>query len=130
MPLTRQAFHNTGEHIHIALWPKVHEMHQVASRHYAFEGRCFVVAVGQLLHKDQLPSELSISEEANMPDDGMILNGNSCIIGPDGKYLLPPQENGPDLIIHTINDLKRTIDERMLVASEEATSGSVAAKQE
>jgi predicted amidohydrolase len=37
MPLTRQAMHNSGEHIHVALWPNVHEMLQVASRHYAFE---------------------------------------------------------------------------------------------
>ena len=39
MPLTRQSLHDSGEQIHIALWPKVHEMHQIASRQYAFEGR-------------------------------------------------------------------------------------------
>jgi predicted amidohydrolase len=46
MPLARQALHNAGEHIHVAVWPTVHEMHQIASRHYAFEARCFVLAVG------------------------------------------------------------------------------------
>lgn len=40
MPLTRQHLHSLGEQIHIAVWPTVHEMHQIASRHYAFEGRC------------------------------------------------------------------------------------------
>ncbi|MBA3607636.1 MAG: hypothetical protein H0W43_03860 [Chthoniobacterales bacterium] len=33
MPLARQALHNAGEHIHVAVWPTVHEMHQIASRH-------------------------------------------------------------------------------------------------
>ncbi|MBA2340742.1 MAG: carbon-nitrogen hydrolase family protein, partial [Pyrinomonadaceae bacterium] len=39
MPLARQAMHTSGEHIHVAVFPTVHEMHQIASRHYAFEGR-------------------------------------------------------------------------------------------
>ena len=55
MPLTRQAMHNSGELIHIALWPQVHEMLQLASRHYAFEGRCFVIAVGQIMKASSFP---------------------------------------------------------------------------
>ena len=39
MPLARQALHDSGEEIHVALWPGVQGLHQVASRHYAFEGR-------------------------------------------------------------------------------------------
>jgi predicted amidohydrolase len=46
MPLARQALHDSGEDIHVAVWPTAHEMLQVASRHYAFEGRCFVVVAG------------------------------------------------------------------------------------
>ncbi len=34
MPLARQVLHDSGEHIHVAVWPTVHEMHQIASRHY------------------------------------------------------------------------------------------------
>jgi predicted amidohydrolase len=47
MPLGRQALHESGEDIHVAVWPTAHELHQVASRHYAFEGRCFVLAAGR-----------------------------------------------------------------------------------
>jgi predicted amidohydrolase len=43
MPLARQAMHESGEDVHVAVWPTAHEMHQVASRQYAFEGRCFVL---------------------------------------------------------------------------------------
>lgn len=46
MPLTRQSLHLAGEELHIALWPSVGELNQIASRHYALEGRCFVVAAG------------------------------------------------------------------------------------
>ena len=58
MPLARQAMHDSGEDIHVALWPTAHEMLQVASRHYAFEGRCFVLAAGSLMRASSLPAEL------------------------------------------------------------------------
>ncbi len=85
MPLSRQALHDTGEQIHLALWPKVHEMHQIASRQYAFEGRCFVIAVGQMLSVSDLPTQLNYTASQNE-----LLDGGSCVIGPDGHYLLPP----------------------------------------
>ena len=55
MPLARQALHNAGEDIHVAVWPTVHEMHQIASRHYAFEARCFVLAAGLVMRVKDLP---------------------------------------------------------------------------
>ena len=58
MPMARQALHESGEEIHVAAWPTVKEMHQVASRHYAFEGRCFVLAVGSLMRVADIPEEL------------------------------------------------------------------------
>src|SRR6266852_3414942 len=57
MPLVRMAMHNSGEHIHVAVWPTVHDLHQLASRHYAFEGRCFVLAVGLLMPATDIPQE-------------------------------------------------------------------------
>ena len=49
MPLARTAMHQAGEQIHVAVWPTANEMAQLASRHYAFEGRCFVLAVGLMI---------------------------------------------------------------------------------
>jgi predicted amidohydrolase len=88
MPLARQAMHDGGERIHVAMWPTVHEMHQIASRHYAFEGRCFVLAAGSLMHARDLPPELRRPE--GMADDALLLRGGSAIIGPDGAYLAGP----------------------------------------
>lgn len=90
MPLTRQALHESGEDIHIALWPNVHEMHQVASRQYAFEGRCFVVAVGQMLAVKDFPEELALPDELASDPDRWILKGGSCVVGPNGMYVLEP----------------------------------------
>lgn len=85
MPLSRQALHDTGEQVHLALWPKVHEMHQIASRQYAFEGRCFVIAVGHMLSVSDLPDQLQYTTNTEE-----LLNGGSCVIGPDGQYVLNP----------------------------------------
>jgi len=90
MPLARQVLHDSGEHIHIAVWPTVHEMHQVASRHYAFEGRCFVLAAGLLMRVGDLPHQLGLTEELSRNPDQLVLKGGSSIIGPDGKYLVEP----------------------------------------
>jgi nitrilase len=88
MPLVRQHMHNTGEQVHVAVWPTVHEMHQVASRHYAFEGRCFVLAAGQIMHASSLPKGLSRVEQ--LSPDSLIERGGSAIIGPNGGYLAGP----------------------------------------
>ncbi len=98
MPLARAALHAKGEVLHIAQWPAVKEMHLVASRHYAFEGRCFVAAAGTCLSKDDVMNGFaSLSTEepeahallASIPD-GLIHNGGSAIIGPDGGYIAGP----------------------------------------
>lgn len=90
MPLSRQALHESGEDIHVAVWPTVHERHQIASRHYAFEGRCFVLAAGSLMRAGALPPELERDPARAGSDDTLVLRGGSAIIGPDGRYLAGP----------------------------------------
>jgi nitrilase len=88
MPSARQVLHADGEQIHVAVWPTVHEMHQVASRHYAFEGRCFVLAAGLLMTAEDLPAGLPLTEEAR--GRRLLLRGGSAVIGPDGRYVAGP----------------------------------------
>jgi nitrilase len=90
MPLARQAMHDTGEEIHVAAWPGVHEMHLVASRHYAFEGRCFVIAAGSILRVDQMPADLPVAAKYAHDPKGLMIAGGSAIIGPGGKLLAGP----------------------------------------
>ena len=113
MPLVRQTMHNSGEHIHVAVWPTVHEMHQICSRQYAFEGRCYVVAVGQILQVKDLPNELELIDDLKDTPDKMILSGGSCVIAPNGKYILEPQFEKTGIIMVEIDDLDKVYKERM-----------------
>lgn len=94
MPLARAAMHNLREDVHVAAWPTVRETYQIASRHYAFEGGCHVLAAGTLLHRDDLLEGLKLvggNAEAlalfkEIPDTQLQFGG-SAIIGPDASVL-------------------------------------------
>jgi predicted amidohydrolase len=117
MPLTRQAMHDEGEDIHFGLWPAVKSSHKLASRHYAFEGRCFVVAMGQLIKKSDIPDNLTIAPEIKNNESEFLLDGGSCIIDPNGEYLLEPQYGVDDIIYHDLPPLKSLYTERMNLAT-------------
>jgi len=70
--------------------PTVHELHQLASRHYAFEGRCFVLAVGLMMPTEDLPRELRDGATLRPGESQWIERGGSAIIGPDARYVLDP----------------------------------------
>ena len=112
MPLARQAMHIAGEHIHVAVWPTVHQMHQVASRHYAFEGRCFVLAAGMIMRVKDMPKELRLTPELDANPESFLLYGGSTIFGPDGKYVVEPLCEQEDVIIADL-DLDALDRERM-----------------
>jgi predicted amidohydrolase len=112
MPLARQAMHIAGEQIHIAVWPTVHQMHQIASRHYAFEGRCFVLAAGMVMRVKDLPRELEVTTELAANPEAFILYGGSTIIGPGGKYITEPVCE-QEIIIMADLDLSVTDREKM-----------------
>lgn len=109
MPAARMAFHAKQEAIHIAQWPEINEMKLLASRHYAFEGQCFVLAAGAILTRDDLlagvdsltPAEPLVRELlASIPcspgrkgagDKATYLQrGGSAIIGPSGFPIAGP----------------------------------------
>jgi nitrilase len=77
----------------------VHELHQLASRHYAFEGRCFVLAVGLMMRAEDLPRELR--EEVTLPfgEGQWIERGGSAIVGPDSRYVLDPVFDREELLV-------------------------------
>ncbi|HEX9563525.1 MAG TPA: carbon-nitrogen hydrolase family protein [Gemmatimonadaceae bacterium] len=99
MPLARQALHDSGEDVHIALWPMVHERLQLASRHYAFEGRCFVLAAGSVLRAVSLPAGLAVDPARVPAASALVLRGGSAIIGPDGNYVAPPVLDEAKLLV-------------------------------
>jgi nitrilase len=112
MPLARQAMHESGEDVHVALWPTAHEQLQLASRAYAFEGRCYVLAAGALLRASALPPELEPHPDIVRHPDQWVMRGGSAVIGPDGRYIVEPVYDEPRTIIADL-DLDRLRGERM-----------------
>jgi len=112
MPLARQAMHESGEEIHVACWPTVRDMYQVASRHYAFEGRCFVLAAGLITAARDLPNDLELPPEMKERPDALVCAGGSCIIGPDGVLLAGPVFDREEILLADL-DLGTIAEESM-----------------
>jgi len=109
MPLARAAMHAKKEKIHVAQWPSVIDLHQMASRHYAFEGQCFVLACGcTLTKKDVLdgfesldakePAAWDMLNSIAHTDNDYLMTGGSCVIGPDAGYIMEPEFNTKTII--------------------------------
>jgi nitrilase len=114
-PLARQALHDAGEDVHVAVWSAVagvNGMHQQASRCYAFEARCHVLAAGQLMRAADLPDALEPSPEKVTGPDQWLLSGGSAIIGPDGSYLAGPLYEEPGILVAEL-DYRRNTEEAM-----------------
>jgi nitrilase len=98
MPLPRFALHAQGEQIHVAAWPDAPDIEQVASRSYAFEGRCFVICAASWLTMDDVPKDFeapealaaSINPAFGEHGAAVLIPGGSSIIGPDGSTLVGP----------------------------------------
>jgi len=115
MPMARVAMHDEGEDLHIALWPFVKGMHHIASRHYAIEGRCHVVSVGQIMHRDELPAGMELSPTVDQGQD-YLMKGGSAIYGPDGEYIMEPLYGENAFIVKEL-DLSKNTAERMSLAT-------------
>jgi predicted amidohydrolase len=112
MPLARQALHESGEDVHVAAWPTAHERSQLASRHYAFEGRCYVLVAGSVMRAGALPDELEVHPGRVSDSGAWVLRGGSAIIGPDGNYLVEPRYDEACIVQATL-DLDRIREEQM-----------------
>ena len=94
MPLARAALHHEGETVHVAAWPTVREAYALASRHYAFEGRCFLLAAGTVQDRaDVLEGLARVGGDADAEaliktiPDGPLQRGGSLIVAPDATVL-------------------------------------------
>lgn len=110
MPLARAAMHHRGEAVHVAAWPTVRDTYAIASRHYAFEGRCFVLAAGLIQHRADVVDGLArvgghAEAEALLRSiaDGPLNRGGSLIVGPDAAVLAQAGEGEEHL--HATLDL-------------------------
>ena len=107
-PLFKYALIAQGEQIHCACWPgswphypppgrSNKEIVQIASRAYAIEGSCFVVAASTYI-----PEEAA--EVANLGNAHWGFPGGSAVIDPNGEYLAGPVY-GKETILYADVDL-------------------------
>ena len=103
LPLARQVLHADGEQLHVAAWPDLPEIHETAARSYAFEGRCFVVSAGLYLSVDDVPAELLDAYRAGLGagvgSDGVLFDGGSAVVGPDGEWVVEPVRGRAELVV-------------------------------
>jgi nitrilase len=111
MPLTRFAMHAKGEQIHVAAWPDADDVHHLASRHYAFEGRCYVLCVGSYTTARDLPEDFELAKAMGVSGEDALLTGGSGIIGPDGSWLSGPVD-GREAIVYAELDMSRIAEEQ------------------
>ncbi|MGW4201883.1 carbon-nitrogen hydrolase family protein [Streptomyces sp. NPDC004726] len=110
-PLARHALHAQHEEIHVAAWPDMPESHVIAARSYALEGRCFVISAGQVLSTDDVPADLLDAYRAGVgpdaPESGLLFNGGSSIVGPDGSWIVEPVYDEARIITATLRTGRR-----------------------
>ena len=119
MPLTRFAMHAQSERIHVAAWPWGYELAHLASRHYAFEGQCFVLVAATYMPASVVPDGFELREAMNAgadPEGGedVLMTGGSGVIGPDGSWVVGPVY-GEESIIYADLDLDRASQEQYAV---------------
>lgn len=113
MPLARHVLHSEGEQVHVAAWPHGSDLHQLASRHYAFEGRTFVLLAAAYLPKKEMPADFELADDLQGAPD-VLLDGGSAIIGPDGNYVTEPVRGREELVVAEV-DLERIAEEKLIL---------------
>lgn len=109
MPLARAAMHHEGETVHVAAWPEVSDIAMLASAHYAFEGRAFVLAAGTIQYKQELIAgyekaggDGSARKLLDRLPDGQIQHGHSAILAPDG-VVIAQAGTAPEILMAEID---------------------------
>jgi nitrilase len=103
MPLARAVMHHEGESVHVAAWPALDDIAMLASAHYAYEGRSFVLAAGTVQGRAEL-----IAGYEKAGGDGSarklldrlperLQQGGSAIIAPDG-VVIAQAGDGPEIL--------------------------------
>ncbi len=96
MPLARTACYATGASVHVALWPGTARNTRDITRFVAMEGRMFVLSAGARLRAEDVPADFPVRDR--LPDVPLFRTGGSAIAGPDGDWLVEPDETTEGLV--------------------------------
>ena len=111
MPLPRAALYGQGEDLHVAVWPGSDHNTKDITRFIARESRSFVISVSSLMQKSNFPKETPHFDKIIKSAPDTLVNGGSCIAGPDGEWILEPVINKEGIFYETL-DFSRVLEER------------------
>ena len=100
MPMARAALQADGLDVHLMLWPGAPANTADLTRVVAREGRCYAISVCGVLNAHDVPADLpelaELREALDENGDPAVLQaGGSCIAGPDGNWISPPDRIPP-----------------------------------
>lgn len=90
MPLSRTALYGMGEDLHIAVWPGSQRNTFDITKFIAKESRSFVISVSGLMRKSDITTDLPHSQVMVENFEGVQADGGSCLVGPDGEWIIEP----------------------------------------
>ena len=111
MPLPRAALYGQGENLHIAVWPGSDHNTKDITRFIARESRSFVISVSSLMNKTDITKDTPHFNKIVKNAPEILVNGGSCIAGPDGEWILEPVINKEGLFYETL-DFSKVLQER------------------
>ena len=108
MPLARAALHAQGEDLHVGIWPGRVANTEDVTRFVAREGRSYVVGASALLRPGDVPADVPGRDEllAGLEEDAVLHDGGSCIAGPDGAWVVPPQAGVEGLVVAELDPVR------------------------
>ena len=101
LPLYRTTLYGKGIEVWCAPTVDDRERWAVTMRHIALEGRCFVISAGQYTVRSDYPADYDTGFGDD--PDTVLISGGSCIVGPDGEFLVPPDRTGEALLVADID---------------------------
>ena len=96
------ALYADGEELHVAAWPGSAVQTRDIARFVALEGRVYVVLASGLISADTVPKDFPFYQLTKDKPEGFY-NGGSCIVAPDGSWVLEPMVGGEGLIVAEID---------------------------
>ena len=111
MPLARATLYGLGENVHIAVWPGSDSNTRDITQFIAKESRSFVLSTSSLMRKGDFPKDTPHLDKILENAPSVLANGGSCIVAPNGKWIVEPVVNQEGLITATL-DVNQVFEER------------------
>ena len=90
MPLSRTALYAMGEDLHVAVWPGSQRNTFDITKFIAKESRSYVISVSGLMRKEDIHPDLPHSQLILDNSEDTLADGGSCLVGPDGEWIIEP----------------------------------------